>query len=352
MQVKMLPFSCGGSPNSFLARTACPVSVLVALLILIPLGCSRESARSDLLQLQNRSGLRLVAVRDSKVFTVSFADGRTDQSKPFVSKGTAANGTVSPDGTRVAISLCPDPGTTHPTPYRSECAAGLVLAVVRADGSDLKQYSDFANPGLGFCWSHDMSELVLSMEDRRKGRRFAGLNLQIVDLNTGDTELIDDGSVAYVDSQCWSPDDKHLVYWIDKPLGVEIVRMYDTQTKKSRDIASGGHPTWSPDGKWIAFLYCPPSLSNCKYYGTETSTNEQKILFKTDGETGLSWSPDSRFVAYVNGATFFERSPSEYLREMRRLRIRRLDDNAEDSFADFFDGDIMWFDWVTRIAPD
>ncbi len=255
-------------------------------------------------------------------------------------------GVVSPDGTSVAISLCLDPGITHPTPYGSECPGGVFLAIVRTDGSDLRVYRDFANPGLGVCWSHDMSKLALNMDDKRQGQN-APFDLQILDLKTGATELIGDGSEAFVDSQCWSPDDKQVIYTVNKPLGIQIVRIYDTQQKKSKDLANGSHATWSPDGNWIAFLYCPPSLRGCKYYGIRTSTNKQTLLFKTDGETGLSWSPDSRFVAYVNGANAFERTPSQQLREMRRLRVRRLEDNAEDSFADFFDGDIMWFDWVS-----
>ena len=316
------------------------------MLLFVPVVSSRESVRSELVQLQNHHGIRLVSVRDNKVFTVSFADRSISQSRAFIDKGTAMYGVVSPDGTSVAISLCLDPGITHPTPYRSECLGGIFLAIVRTDGSDPRVYRDFANPGLGVCWSHDMSKLALNMDDERQGQN-ARFDLQILDLKTGATELIGDGTEAFVDSQCWSPDDKQVIYTVNKPLGVRIVRLYDTQEKKSKDLARGGHATWSPDGNWIAFLYCPPSLRGCKYYGIRTSTNKQKLLFKTDGETGLSWSPDSRFVAYVNGASAFERTPPQQLREMRRLRVRRLEDNAEDSFADFFDGDIMWFDWVS-----
>jgi Tol biopolymer transport system component len=184
------------------------------------------------------------------------------------------------------------------------------------------------------------------MDDRRQDR-YASFELQILHLKTGETEVIGDGSEAFVDSQCWSPDDKQVVYKINKPVGVQIVRVYDAQAKTSKDLASGGHATWSPDGSWIAFLNCPPSLRGCKYYGMRTSTNEQKLFFKTDGQTGLSWSPDCRFVAYVNVASPFERTPPEQLREMLRLRVRRLEDNAEYSVADFFDGDIMWFDWTS-----
>jgi Tol biopolymer transport system component len=91
--------------------------------------------------------------------------------------------------------------------------------------------------------------------------------LQIVDLKSGQTEVIGDGSEAFVDSQCWSPGDKQIVYTVNKPLEVQIARLYDVQTNKSRDLANGGYATWSPDGKWIAFLHCPPSPRGCEYYG-------------------------------------------------------------------------------------
>jgi len=341
----MLQLKFSALKNSIGARAAFLISIVFALSVLVPQVSSEQSVRSELVQLQRRNGLRLVAVRDNKVFTVSYVSRTLIQSKRFIEKGSVETGTVSPDGATIAMSLCLDPGFTHPTPNSTDCPAGFVFATVRPDGSELKEFRDFANPGLAFCWSHDKSKVVLNMEDRRQGR-YAPYNLAIVDLESGSTEIVDESRDVFVDPQCWSPDDKRLVYTVNKESAIRIVRLYDTYTKKSRDIASGGHPTWSPDGNWVAFIECPPSLRGCKYYGIETSNNEQKLLFKKDGETGLSWSPDSRFVAYVDGASALEKTPSEQLREMLRLRVRRLDDGAELPVADFFDGDIMWFDWV------
>jgi hypothetical protein len=85
---------------------------------------------------------------------------------------------------------------------------------------------------------------------------------------------------------------------------------------------------------------CPPALRGCEYYGIRVSTGERKLFFRADAETALSWSPDSRLVAYVSAARVSEKTPWELTREMRRLRIRRLEDNMEYSFADFFGGDI------------
>jgi Tol biopolymer transport system component len=186
------------------------------------------------------------------------------------------------------------------------------------------------------------------MDDRRQQHGWATDKLVIFDLNTGQTEVIDGEFDTFAVPQCWSPDDKQIVYTVNKPVGIRILRLYDTRSKKSKDLASGGFGTWSPDGKWIAYLFCPPSLRGCAYYRIRTSTGEQRLFFTADDdETGLSWSPDSRYVAYVSMARLFERTPSEMVREMVRLRVRRLEDNVEYPCADFFDGDSMRFDWVS-----
>jgi hypothetical protein len=61
-------------------------------------------------------------------------------------------------------------------------------------------------------------------------------------------------------------------------------------------------------------------------------------------------APDSRFVAYIGGANFSDSKPSSLLRETCRLRVRRLEDNVEQPFLYFFDGDVMWFSWVSKPA--
>ncbi len=319
-----------------------------AILLAVPLmsSCLDESVHTELLRLQNSRGYRLVSVRDDRISTLSFADRTLSKSKMLIDKATVINGTVSPDGTRVAVSFCPAPGFTHPRPNVSECPGGIHMATVRPDGSDLQEHRELRNPGTGFCWSHDMSKLVLSADDTRQSDR-APDSLQILDLKSGATEVVADGPDAFVNSQCWSPDDQQLAYTINQPMGIRTVRLYDAKAKKSRDLADGGLATWSPDGKWIAFLRCPPSLQGCSYHGVQTSTGDEKLFFKADGVTALSWSPDSHFVAYVSGASASERTPAQQEREMVRLRVRRLEDDSEYTCADFFDGDIMWFDWVS-----
>jgi WD40-like Beta Propeller Repeat len=321
--------------------------VPIALVLMVAISVrssSSESVRSELIQMQKQNGLSLVSERDNKVFTIDFAKQRLREPKPLPSSGTAGNGYFSEDGTKIAVALCREPGITHPTPYSAQCPGGVVLAVMRADGSDPHEYTDLANPSYITCWSHDGSKIALVVQDRRRGR-YAPSELQILDLATGATQVIASGH-EFVDPQCWSPDDKQVVYTASNMGGHGVVSIYDVELKTSRDFSKGSRATWSPDGNWIALLDCPPSLWGCKYFAVRPSGSERELLFKSESATALWWSPDSRFVAYVNGAGFFERTPAQQLREMVRLRVRRLEDNSVDSFADFFDGDTMDFQWV------
>jgi dipeptidyl aminopeptidase/acylaminoacyl peptidase len=304
---------------------------------------STESVRSELIRLQQRSRWSLMSLNDEKIYSVSFKNHSLNQPTPIPTNGTVMYGGFSPDGSRVAVSLCRG-GLTHPTPYRTDCPGGIVLAIMRPDGTDEYQYDYLSNPGF-VCWSHDSSKIALNVQDRRRDR-FAPLALQVFDLRTEATQVITENTDAFVDNQCWSPDDKQVAYTASNMGGHGLVSIYDVRLQTSREFSKGSRATWSPDGNWIALLDCPASLRGCKYYAVRSTGEGRRLLFESESATALWWSPDSRFVAYVNAAIASERTAAQQEREMVRLRVRRLDDNAMDSFNDFFDGNTMDFQWV------
>lgn len=293
----------------------------------------KESVHAELVRLQKQTGLSLVAFSSNRLYTVVF-EQRSLEAKPFPAKGSAVAGAISPDGNEIAFDLCPEPGFTHPTPYRTECPAGVMyLGTSRTDGSGLRPYSYLAYPS-GICWSPDGSNLLLAGENRKEDK-YAAEALQILNLESGSTQVVD-GFDMYATYQCWSPDSKMVVYTVNKPLGIQIVRLYDIELKQTRDLASGGHAAWSPDGEWIAFLDCGVELHDCTCYAIRPDGSDRKVLFKTNAAIeGPWWSPDSRFIAYKNpGGSAW------------RLRVRRLDDNSEDWVVNLSDTDPVWFQWV------
>jgi Tol biopolymer transport system component len=282
---------------------------------------TKESVRAELIRLQNQSGLSLIsfegAGRNGNLYAFAFAS-RSLSEKHILKEENVGEGAISSDGTEIAFELRRKTG--H-------------LGTIRQDGSDLREYPDLDGP-FDLCWSLDGTALALSVKNLKQGKG-ATHSLQILNLGSGTTEEVDaKGSVT---SQCWSPDGKQIVYQAD-----DTLRVCDMQEKKSRTLTNGQHATWSPDGSWIAFL------ENDGYYAIRPSGNERKRLKKKDALTALWWSPDFRFVAYVSRNRFFEGSWWPPIEE-GRLRVRRLDDNAEDWEANLYiEGHVPSFQWVTR----
>jgi Tol biopolymer transport system component len=292
--------------------------------------------------MQMRTGSRLSQVSNNNIYEVNATSRSVRQERQFVSKGTADFGTLSPDGEELAFSYCSEPGFTHPSPNVTECPAGnLHLGLVQLNGASLlREYFNWTSP-YGMCWSHDKSKLALAVRGA-SGNGSPAYRLVILDLNSGAMKEIA-GENNSTSTECWSPDDKKLVFTEHK-VGVNNVVLFDLEQGQAKYLVKGGAgASWSPDGRMIAFSASPDSYSVIHPDGTG-----EKVFFKTTvGDSELWWSPDSQYVAYVSAKGFFERWPQEQLIELRHLRIRRLRDGAEDWLLDLDTSDPIDFQWVT-----
>jgi hypothetical protein len=288
----------------------------------------QESVRAELARTQKQTGLTLASYGNG-IQLVLFEKRQLLQSTlPWsVAVGTSPSrlpgfgslwGTISRDGTEIAAA--------H---YTSGQGLLLELELLPSDGSSLREYPDVHPQDI--CWSYDKSKLALTVH---KGSPDAAL--QVMDLGSNVTEDIDPR--AKLTSQCWSPDDKKIVYEAD-----DSVRVYEVEKGKSRALVLGigKYPTWSPDGNWIAFLH------HGAYYAIRPNGQERKKLFHRSGtESPLYWSPDSRIVAFVSPEGFFEGGWRAIDADNYKLRVRRLDDNSEDWIA-YVDG-ARSYQWVTN----
>jgi Tol biopolymer transport system component len=214
-------------------------------------------------------------------------------------------GTISRDGTEVIVS-------------RVRSSASDSLELLRTDRSDtralpLTYAGSVMSPVQSLCWSYDKSRLAVAIH-----RDSPEVKLEILNLGSGVDQTIAP-SVKELTSQCWSSDDKSIVYEAG-----DGVRIYELGNDKSSTLlAPGGkHPTWSPDGNWIAFRD-----GNTFYEIRPDGRDKRKLLRSKDVWSPLWWSPDSRFVAYVASVPFA-------IDDFYRLRVRRLEDNSDDWVAE------------------
>jgi len=172
--------------------------------------------------------------------------------------------------------------------------------------------------GTGMCLSRDQTRLASTMMNRSTGK----VSVAILDRNTKRTRAfaINVDQRPYVTSECWSPDVKELIYQMDG-----TVRLYDVENDRADAIAKGTDPTWSPDGRWIAFR------DGDTYYAMHPDGTDRKELFRNHwgrAVSALYWSPDSRMVSYVRELGFLQGGALDA--EFNQLRVRRLADGSED----------------------
>jgi hypothetical protein len=291
---------------------------LCALMVTLFIGRSKKSLLiTELIGLQKQIGLSIAYFYRS-LDVVSFADRELIPGREILPPGESAGGDISPDGTEIAF--------LH---FNSTIQD---LGIMRSDGSDLREYPEVVPEAV--CWSYDQSKLAVEVQNTNRGKTAPNDPLLILNLDSGTTQQVD--VRAYVTSQYWSPNSKALVYGTE-----DSVRLYDAERNIWSTLAKGTQPTWSPDGNWVSFR------DGGSYYAMRPSGEDRRLLFRTRGAiSGLWWSPDSHFVAYVSRNRLFERPFIAIDVGWVRLRVRRLADASEDWVAQLSDVDLPRFHWI------
>jgi len=102
----------------------------------------------------------------------------------------------------------------------------------------------------------------------------------------------------------WSPDSKKAVYVSDRT-GENQIYLYDFTEKKETQLTNSSTPAnlpkFSPDGKWIAYFH---GREEIRLIDTQTKESKQFITgifdFGFNSPSSFSWSPDSRWIAFIN----------------------------------------------------
>ncbi|MEO8050898.1 MAG: hypothetical protein ABI833_10825, partial [Acidobacteriota bacterium] len=277
---------------------------IIFFLASVLIGCRSMRAETDLIsELQQKSekeGLALVRLRGNLVDLIPFGSdlihcvrGNTG----FILTG------ISPDGLKVIIM-----------DYQGN------LTINRIDGQVLMATSALKFPNMQSWLSPDGKRLLfLTLSNSSIS------GLYIADLTSNRVEFLERElpppglSYGLSKSAGWSRDGTSVVYAHER----QIIKL-DLGSRMKSTLANGTNPSWSPDGKWIAYK---GEDGTARLIASDRSL--QKDIMPGHQILGyLHWSPDSEYLMF--GENFkpdlleaFERFGSS-----SRLSVYRIRDGA------------------------
>jgi TolB protein len=222
-------------------------------------------------------------------------DARGAALRVFGARTILYQGTVSPDGRRVASTA-----SEWPSPVQG-------IYVMHADGSDRRRISPAEGHGYSPAWSPDGARLAFIYDG---SPAVGGRGVYVVAADGSGLRRVGapDAQVGRLD---WSPDGTHLAVATGRHpqrTAITILSVADGAERPLRtpgDCGDSG-PTWSPDGARIALATCALTPADPR----EAQVAESRIVVlgrDGTGETTIAtvlraqrpaWSPDGRWIAF------------------------------------------------------
>jgi dipeptidyl aminopeptidase/acylaminoacyl peptidase len=262
----------------------------------------RDITLDDLAKLQRVGGPVVSPDGEWVVYSVSQVDSKEDKNQTHLwmvkwdgsvdlqltyGKDGASSQKFSPDGRYISF-ISSRPGA----------AKGDQVWVMDRRGGEAEQFTAITDQEIGgYSWSPDSKKLLLTLRpknepDAEEGKPPAPPKPVVIDRYHFKQDI-----QGYLRDDAWNS-----------------LYLYDISTKKSEKLTSGKNVNendaeWSPDGKWIAYV-CnqeadPDRTDNTDVFVVEAKAGAtpRKLTTWTGPDGGqLAWSPDSKSIAYTQGA--------------------------------------------------
>jgi Tol biopolymer transport system component len=174
------------------------------------------------------------------------------------------------------------------------------IYVMNADGSD----RHLIVPGGGgrVAWSGDDTKIAFMKKDGDGDGQIFTYNLE-----TGALKQLT-FSKTLKDDAAWSPDGKHIMYWLNRNKVKQIYELTvaDPQEPGRRitgpEVGPANDPVYSPDGTRILFTR---ELNNAAtsdiWIVNHDGSDPHRITSNPEREMDPTWSPDGKWFAFVRG---------------------------------------------------
>ncbi len=206
---------------------------------------------------------------------------------------------------------------------------GEVFAASARDGGDATRVTDTPANESEVVWAPDARRLVY-VSDRDGASRLFMFDFRTMTETALTRDAADDALPTF------SPDGKLLAF----ERGQKELRVLDVESKAERVVASGllgdrlgaGHEiAWSPDGKWIAYLATgPKGFASVWIVAAGGGEPRQASWIANSSIGGVTWSPDGTFL-------LFDTSQRTENPQLARVDLTpRVPKFREDQFRDLF----------------
>ena len=177
-----------------------------------------------------------------------------------------------------------------------------------------------------------------------------------IPVENGDARNITQTSSAADRRPLWSPDGKEIAWFSDKDGEAYALYIADQEGNKDTKKISLGesklvwNPIWSPDGKFIAFTDNATKVKMLELSSGKITPIDVGGTNLDRGNMGLSWSPDSKWLAYSKSA------PNNFrtimLWSVEDQKTRPLSDPLADAISPVWDmnGRFLYFLASTNVA--
>ncbi|HWA94913.1 MAG TPA: S9 family peptidase [Terracidiphilus sp.] len=213
-------------------------------------------------------------------------DGSADLQLTFGDQG-AGSAKFSPDGKYISFM------SSRPGP-----AKGEQIWVMDRRGGEAQQLTAITKQNIsGYEWSPDSKTLLLTLRPKNEPDKEEGKPAKAPEPIVIDRYHFKEDRHGYIHDNEWSE-----------------LYLYDIASKKLEKLTTDKnvdeeHAVWSPDGKLIAFVSNhdkdPDRSNNTDIFIAEPKAGSTARKLTTwDGPDGgsLAWSPDSKSIAYTQGA--------------------------------------------------
>lgn len=203
--------------------------------------------------------------------------------------------TWSPDSSQLALGGC--------------CEAGYDIYVVNADGNDVRRVTDERDNGVDGAfmpaWSPDGAKIAYSVTRYDEGSQDETHGISIVNVDGG-VPVVITWSSNHDDMPVWSPDGTKIAFLRLAPDGYSDVFVASTVGEltepvrlSSPSVHATSLPNWTSDSQEVLFSARRLDNDNQGIYIVSVDGTLERVLLEDAFAGDPTWSPDGRWIAFV-----------------------------------------------------